>query len=106
MNRTTAEAESALKSANGIDWVEEQRRRKWRWAGKIARCADNRWTGQILEWKPVGKRRPGRPNMRWVDQTSSFVKEKLPKLDGRDDWLILAQDVEGWDMCMDEFAQA
>jgi len=106
IKRTTVEAESAMKKACVAEWVEEQRRRKWRMAGKVARCSDNRWTKQILEWKPVGRRRPGRPNARWADQIANFVQEKLPDLDSKDDWFILAQDEDGWETWTEEFAKS
>ena len=45
--RATRAAESIHYEMGGKDWVEEQRRRKWQWAGHIARRTDGRW-GRVL----------------------------------------------------------
>lgn len=40
--------------------------RKWKWAGHIARCKDNRWTKTIMDWYPREKKRDrGRPSDKW-----------------------------------------
>ena len=42
--RVTREAVIAMDRAGIPDWVQEQRRRKWRWVGHVARRDDGRWT--------------------------------------------------------------
>jgi len=104
MKRVTHEAVEAMMKANVPDWVEEQRRRKWQWAGKIARHTDGRWTQKVLEWEPKGQRKRGHPRARWTDSLCAFTRSRLPTLMGKLDWRILAQDKEGWDAWTEDFA--
>ncbi|CAK1587710.1 unnamed protein product [Parnassius mnemosyne] len=61
---------------------------KFRWAGHIARYVDNRWTIHVTTWKgPPGKRRAGRPYMRWEDD--------IKKIAGTN-WLQIAKNREKW----------
>ena len=41
--------------------------RKTRWAGHVARMAEERGAYRVLVGKPEGKRPLGRPRRRWVD---------------------------------------
>jgi hypothetical protein len=41
--------------------------RRIRWAGHVARMGEKRNAYKILVGKPEGKRPPGRPRCRWVD---------------------------------------
>ena len=51
------------------DIVEAARRRKWRWAKKVANMSSDRWTRRLIEWQPrIGYRGRGRPPMRWRDE--------------------------------------
>ena len=63
MIRTARAASCAMQKANVPDWVQEQKRRKWRWAGHVARRTDMRWSTFMLGWVPVkrGARPVGRP---------------------------------------------
>ena len=100
VKRTTREAEGAGRKANVVDWVEEQRRRKWRWAGHVARRADLRWSKAMLDWEPVaGERRWGRPITRWEDSLVRFAKSQGV------DWRQCAQDRERWSSLEEEFAR-
>jgi hypothetical protein len=50
------------------DIVAAARRRKWRWAGKVANMSTDRWARKLVEWRPrIGKRHRGRPQTRWRD---------------------------------------
>lgn len=69
------------------DVLESIYKRKWRWAGHVARMADDRWTSRVTFWTPYGhRRRPGRQKMRWRDDI-----EKSYKL-----WHQLARDRQLW----------
>eukprot|EP00973_Karenia_brevis_P079033 10967489-Karenia_brevis.AAC.1 len=62
VQRATHTAEEHLRRCGIEDWVTAQRRKKWRWAGHLARRADGRWSTKLLEWTPVdGFRNPGHP---------------------------------------------
>ena len=74
MRRTARVACLAMEKANVPDWVEEQRRRKWRWAGHIMRRDDMRWSWRFALWEPFtrGSRNVGRPARRWEDILEKF----------------------------------
>jgi hypothetical protein len=61
--RSTHEADKMSNAAGVTDWEVEQRRRKWRWAGHVARMTDRRWTWVLLMWVPTGARRVGKPKV-------------------------------------------
>ena len=64
---------------------------KWSWAGHIGRMSDNRWTKKCTRWAPSGKRRRGRPRLRWTDDLVRY-KSNWPSLtDDRDEWKELAE---------------
>jgi len=48
IKRVTGIVEAHADKAHVRDWVQEQRKRKWRWAGHIMRMHDGRWTRQVL----------------------------------------------------------
>ena len=48
IRRTTKFAEEQLSKAKITDWVTEQRKRYWDFAGRVARCSDSRWSHVIL----------------------------------------------------------
>ena len=98
------------------DWVEEQRWRKWQFAGHSARREDGRWTQTILNFDPKGKRNQGHPAKRWSDDIEHFLKHMFDKggLENRfkiqwkgwqdiavhrDAWKLLAHDFKTYGNC-------
>ena len=72
--------------AVGQERVEQQRVRKWRWAGHALRQKDGRWARQMLYWVPHGgERRRGRPATRWEDALEGCQRAwtKVGDLGGR-----------------------
>ena len=57
LRRTARALDCDIKKGALVDWVAEQRRRKWRWAGHVARRTDGRWARQVLHWIPHGGER-------------------------------------------------
>ena len=92
--RSTSVAEEAMRRFDVPDWVEEAHKRKFRWAGQVARCTDRRWTREVLEWSATGSRRRGRPVMRWTDSLNKFFQQ--PSLSSGLCWLTLASDEDSW----------
>ena len=92
MKRATANAEHCATQRGARDWVQQQRFRKWKFAGKTARRDDHRWSQRLLQWTPwfrcVPRRRVGRPAMRWEDC--------IMKMAGGD-WVEVAQDNSLWE---------
>ena len=73
-----------------MDVIEQVKRRKWKWAGHVARMSDDRWTIRISEWYPrEGKRNRGRQLLRWRDE--------LEKIAGKN-WMREAKDRKNWKM--------
>jgi hypothetical protein len=62
-----------------------------RWAGYIVRMQDNLPCKKATLDKPEGRRRAGRPNLRWMDGVMKDA-EKL----GIRNWRTMARDRDGW----------
>ena len=68
IQRATGLATWELRKANLEDWVTQQRRIYWRWAGHTCRRIDDRWAVKALRWTPThGSRAVGHPKKRWID---------------------------------------
>ena len=99
--RVTKIARGAMERAKVPDWAQEQRRRKRRWAGHVARRSDGRWTYRMLDWMPTSwSRRVGRPSARWEDSIADFVNAK-----GNKSWRTLAEDRKTWSQLEDGYVQ-
>ena len=102
LKRTTGIVEKQLKAAGLDDWVVSQRKRKWAFAGHVARREDGRWSQKVLQWEPLdGYRSRGHPIKRWGDAIDDFFK---PLDVGRHGWITIAQDRNGWASLAKEFA--
>ena len=67
--------------------------RRMRWAGHVARMAEDRGVHRVLLGKPEGKRPLGRPRRKLENN----IKMELQEVGGgRGDWMELAQDRDGW----------
>ncbi len=96
--RTARDVGHQVVKGNVEDWVTEQRRRKWRWAGHVSRRTDGRWSTRMLYWLPhSGARERGRPATRWEDDLKEFAAIKGAK------WYTLAKDRGVWDGFEEEF---
>ena len=73
------------------DLVTTIRITRLRWVGHIVRMQDNLPYKKITLDKPVGRRRVGRPNLRWMDGVMRDA-ERL----GVRNWRIKAKDRDGW----------
>ena len=67
--------------------------RRMRWAGHVARMAEERGVYRVLVGKLVGRRPLGRPRRRWVDNIRMDLQEVRC---GYVDWIGLAQDRDKW----------
>ena len=72
------------------DLVTTIRITRLRWAGHIVRMQDNLPCKKITLDKPEGRRRVGRPNLRWMDGVMRDA-ERL----GVRNWRIKAKDIDG-----------
>ena len=91
IQRATHKSEDLATSHGLRNWVELQRRKKWRIAGKTACGSENRWCKRILEWQPWfrcnPKRDVGRPLTRWNDDIVKMAGES---------WTETATDERFW----------
>jgi hypothetical protein len=96
IQRTTRDVEEYFRGMGGEDWIEEQRRRKWRWAGHTARRCDERWSRALLDWTPSGHRRKGHPHKRWNEDLVNYFKVNLDEKGPIDSWKHQAIDRDIW----------
>ena len=82
---------NGLYSSPNIVWVIKSRR--MRWAGHVAHMGEERGAYRVLVGKPEGKRPPGRPRRRWVDNIRMDLQEVGC---GYVDWIGLAQNRDRW----------
>jgi len=71
-----------------VDVMERIASLKWNWAGHIARMTDERWTKNIMDWRPPITRPMGRPPERWANVIQKYLKEK--------NWQKVAMDRSKW----------
>ena len=95
-------AEGAAKKTRVTDWVPEQARRKFLWAGHVARREDGRWDERLLNWLPEGKRDRGHPKRRWSDVLDAYFYERFQLNRGKR--VLYAGDRPTWKSLVDDFA--
>ena len=80
-------AESIRQKTKAKDIFETIGKMKWRWGGHIMGRNDERWTKRITDWHPrTGKRKRGRPPLRWEDDLSKFKSTWRNDAQYRDYW--------------------
>ena len=82
IKRVTHNVENSLQRLGIKTWVEQARKRKWKWAAKLySGLGEQKWSHIALEWNPqihsdaprsTARRRPTRPNARWTDELRNF----------------------------------
>ena len=73
-------------------------RSRLQWAGHVERMADDRLPKRAAELREQGRRRRGRPRLRWED----CVKRDVKKAGGEGDWKKKTGDRRGWKRLADE----
>ena len=72
IRRVTHMSEDLARSCNATHWASLQHERKLILAAKCRLCADARWSGKLLHWKPwhrcIPHRRIGHPFKRWTEE--------------------------------------
>jgi hypothetical protein len=72
--------------------------RRLEWAGHLVRMSDDKTVKKVLLEKPDGKRKVGRPKVRWLEPTehdmkSIGVKGWTKKAEVRSVWAIILKEV-------------
>ena len=96
IKRATRDVEKAMREHNVSNWTHEIARRKFRWAGHIARRDDGRWTKLMLQWSASGRRCQGRPCTRWSDSINKYFSGLTSSPVHSATWIMKAQDREYW----------
>ena len=73
-------------------------RSRLQWAGHVERMADDRLPKRAAELREQGRRRRGRPSLRWED----CVKRDVKKTGEEGDWKKKTGDRGGWRRIADE----
>ena len=73
-------------------------RSRLQWTGHVERMADDRLPKRAAELREQGRRRRGRPRLRWED----CVKRDVRKAGEEEDWKKKTRDRRGWKILSDE----
>jgi hypothetical protein len=76
------------------DIIRQNKSRRIKWAGHVARMGEGRNVYRVLVGGPEGKRPLERPRRRWEDGLKGAVRELV--LGGGLEWIHLAQDRDRW----------
>ena len=102
LRRRTRLTEHVLESLRLDDWVQAQRRRKWKYCGHILRRDDNRWATALITWRPdSGFRSKGRPRKRWTQAFYHLFQKTFDADAGT--WILLAMERDEWRTLENEF---
>ena len=114
MKSETAKADELMNVHNVTCWTKIQRRRMWKWAGKMASEKDGRWNKAINDWQPYHARPRGRPRTRWSDTLNAFMALESSTKHNPMDWTKKAKNEKEWqalgprfeeEMCLKKSAQ-
>ena len=89
-----------LREETGVQWSLSERlvRSRLQWAGHVERMADEILPERAAELREQGRRRRGRPRLRWED----CVKRDVKKTGEEGDWKKKTGDRGGWKRIADE----
>ena len=79
---STNAVDEKMLTNNITNWVEKQKKLKWRQAVRIVTQSPDRWTRKVAEWNRVliistkTQRRAGIPVRRWEDDWNDFVQDE------------------------------
>ena len=103
IRRVTHAAEANLQKLKIRAWTEQARKRKWRFAAELFSGSGGRkWSHLALQWnpqvhsdtlRPNARRKPTRPNLRWTDELSHYVKDRLRPVR---EWNDVCSDPDFW----------
>ncbi|GFX59530.1 uncharacterized protein TNCV_2034581 [Trichonephila clavipes] len=62
--RSNLELYQSYKESDIVNFIKIQR---IKWAGHVIRMNEDRTTKKVFSAQPIGTRRKGRPNLRWID---------------------------------------
>ncbi|GFV86930.1 uncharacterized protein TNCV_2198821 [Trichonephila clavipes] len=86
--RSNSELYRSYKESDIVNFIKIQR---IKWAGHVIRMNEDRTTKKVFNTRPIGTRRKGRPNLRWIDD----LEKDLLVLRARN-WRTLAGRRQAW----------
>ena len=108
VERSTREADEKMMTHETVNWVETQKKLKWRQALRKATQSQERWTKKAAEWNAglnkstKTQKRAGRPAKRWEDDLNDFVKDEATEaiqsngLKNDTAWFPAATNADDW----------
>ena len=63
--------------------LEDIKTKELQWYGHVQRMEEGRLPKEVLEWRPSGRRKRGRPKLTWVEGIRGMMGEKGLK---EEDW--------------------
>ena len=85
-------------SSGIVAWPTLCLRQHWLLGGYVARLTDDRWARRILDWRPPGRRKLGRPTRTWESKFEEFCRAC-----DLGDWKPVAADAVFWKNMTDDF---
>jgi len=103
IRRATHDVENSLQKLKIKTWIEQARKRKWKFAAELySGSGEQKWSQIALVWnpqvhsdalQPPARRKPTRPNLRWTDELHYYVKNRLRP---ERQWNDVCSDPEFW----------
>ena len=81
-----------------LDWGFVALRHYWKLARYVAHLPEDRWVRRLLDWKPCGRKKVGRPFFTWESKLEEFCRHKY-----LGPWQSAASDLDFWHGLMDDF---
>jgi hypothetical protein len=69
--RMIHELNDIIKNADIVRYVKSKR---MAWLGHVTRMEGERIPKRVLEWKPMGRRKGGRPRKRWIEDIEKDIQ--------------------------------
>jgi hypothetical protein len=63
--------------------LEDIKTKQLEWYGHVQRMKEGRLPKEVLKWRPLGRRKPGRPKLTWAEGIRGMMGEKGLK---EEDW--------------------
>ena len=105
LTRCARQAEEKLEDVGQEEWLDQWRRKQWRWAAKVVHSAKHKWTYKTMLWKPeLHSNRPAsraqrRPKKRWSDDFCQFLEAEGVQVS----WMEAASSSTAWHDMEDSF---
>ena len=101
LERSARMVEEKLAASGQEEWLVTWSRRKWRFAGKMARLEQHKWSFAALTWNPNGYRAQARAHKRWDDDFNELLKS----MEICESWMSLAKDSKKWQALEQNFVR-